>query len=146
MPDNKVWVDQEKCTGCGACIAACQSAAIAPVDGHVQVDLVRCNGCGACIGACQESALQPLLEGEIVTVDAPTWPVVRERSAPLTRVRDGALLTVGAGLVTTIVRGLGWVLDRWAPPKSTTRCSLDEAGISGSSNAGRRARRRRRGG
>jgi Fe-S-cluster-containing hydrogenase component 2 len=59
-------VDRERCTGCGACVRACNVKAIALHDGMpggetsgrsalVADDL--CLGCGACVSACRPGAL-----------------------------------------------------------------------------------------
>ena len=51
-------IDQEKCTGCGACADACHEGAIAMVDGKAK--LMRddyCDGLGDCLPACPTGAI-----------------------------------------------------------------------------------------
>ena len=51
-------IDEEKCSGCGACAAACHEGAIAMVDGKAK--LVRedyCDGLGDCLPACPTDAI-----------------------------------------------------------------------------------------
>ena len=51
-------IDQEKCTGCGACAEACHEGAIAMVDGKAK--LMRddyCDGLGDCLPACPTGAI-----------------------------------------------------------------------------------------
>lgn len=51
-------IDEEKCSGCGACAAACHEGAIAMVDGKAR--LVRedyCDGLGDCLPACPTDAI-----------------------------------------------------------------------------------------
>jgi len=59
MPVRKiVKIDEEKCTGCGACVAPCAEGAIQIIDGKAKV--VRdelCDGAGFCIGVCPKGAL-----------------------------------------------------------------------------------------
>ncbi len=53
-----IHIDEDKCTGCGACIVHCAEGALAIVDGKARV--VReslCDGLGACLGHCPEGAL-----------------------------------------------------------------------------------------
>ncbi len=49
-------VDDELCTGCGACIERCQLEARVMVDHKAAVDAVRCIGCGNCIVTCKSGA------------------------------------------------------------------------------------------
>ncbi len=53
-----VKIDEEKCTGCGACVTPCAEGAIQIVDGKARV--VReelCDGAGFCLGICPTGAL-----------------------------------------------------------------------------------------
>jgi ferredoxin len=49
-------VDEERCTGCGLCAAACAADAIS-VSEVASVELSLCMGCGACIPECPKDAL-----------------------------------------------------------------------------------------
>ena len=51
-------IDEEKCSGCGACAAACQEGAIGMVDGKAK--LLRddyCDGLGNCLPTCPTGAI-----------------------------------------------------------------------------------------
>ena len=53
-----IHIDEEKCTGCGACAEACHEGAIAMVDGKAK--LMRedyCDGLGDCLPACPADAI-----------------------------------------------------------------------------------------
>ncbi len=51
-------VDQDTCIGCGACVGACPTGAIALNDeGKAQVDADTCIDCGACVGVCPVGAV-----------------------------------------------------------------------------------------
>jgi len=59
-------IDEDKCTGCGACVTKCAEGALQIIDGKAKVvNDVFCDGLGACIGECPEDALR------IVERDAP---------------------------------------------------------------------------
>ncbi len=52
-------IDEDKCTGCGACVTKCAEGALQIVDGKAKVvNDVFCDGLGACIGECPEGALK----------------------------------------------------------------------------------------
>ena len=53
-----IQIDEDKCTGCGACAAACQEGAIAMIDGKAK--LMRddyCDGLGDCLPTCPTGAI-----------------------------------------------------------------------------------------
>jgi len=50
-------VDEERCTSCGDCSAACRFSAILQLPGKVITFPELCKGCGACLLACEEKAI-----------------------------------------------------------------------------------------
>ncbi len=51
-------IDEEKCTGCGLCVPACEEGAIEIIDGKAKVVAEKyCDGLGACLGHCPEGAI-----------------------------------------------------------------------------------------
>jgi NAD-dependent dihydropyrimidine dehydrogenase PreA subunit len=61
-------IDEDRCTGCGACVTKCAEGALQIIDGKARVvNDVFCDGLGACIGECPEGALR------IVERDAPEY-------------------------------------------------------------------------
>ncbi|MDH7570820.1 MAG: 4Fe-4S binding protein [Armatimonadota bacterium] len=51
-------LDRGRCTGCGACAAACDKKALTMRRGLPRRDPQRCDCCGACLAACPERALR----------------------------------------------------------------------------------------
>jgi Fe-S-cluster-containing hydrogenase component 2 len=162
MTDRQtVWVDVERCTGCGACVSACPVAAITLIAEKAHVDEERCTGCEVCIDACPQGAIQPVVQGELVPAEERPPPAVR-RPSPLAQTARTGVLVTGLAVLTQIVKALGRVVDHWllspstgasstpasrsstgarstsAPPQSTGRGTARRGG-------GRRARHRRRG-
>jgi len=55
---NIVKIDEQKCNGCGQCVAACAEGAIEIIDGKAKlVSDIYCDGLGACIGHCPQDAI-----------------------------------------------------------------------------------------
>jgi heterodisulfide reductase subunit A len=50
-------VDLELCDGCGECVGACPTQAIALASEKAVVNKASCNGCGICVPACPKGAL-----------------------------------------------------------------------------------------
>lgn len=51
-------IDEELCTGCGACIDACAEGALQLIDGKAKlVRDIYCDGLGACLGECPRGAI-----------------------------------------------------------------------------------------
>jgi NAD-dependent dihydropyrimidine dehydrogenase PreA subunit len=52
-------VDENKCIGCGACVAECPAGAVSLNDqGIAVVDKEKCTGCGRCAKACPVEAVR----------------------------------------------------------------------------------------
>ena len=51
-------INEEECTGCGACVDRCQMDALTMQGDIVAQDAARCVGCGLCISVCPTDALR----------------------------------------------------------------------------------------
>jgi pyruvate formate lyase activating enzyme len=63
----EVMVRQQKCEGCGECVAACPMDAAALVEGRVTIDRARCDLCMDCVEACPTGALE--VSGEEIAIE-----------------------------------------------------------------------------
>jgi len=93
---QKVWIDGERCTGCGVCVEVCPVGAITLLDGRAHVDEAACTGCGACLGVCPEDAIQPVVEGELVTATPRHVPAVQQ-ARPLVETAAPVVAVAGGG-------------------------------------------------
>lgn len=106
--------DNEKCIGCGACVAVCPQQAVFLSNGKARVDRMRCIGCGACDPVCPTGA--NVLSAKTYTVDA-VWDIV---------LRDKPYFDATGGGVT--LSGGEPLLQAQTAAKLLRRCK--EAGIS----------------
>ena len=62
-------INQEACTGCGACVERCHVNALQIVstagDNHAELLAVHCLGCGACIRGCRQSAIKLIRKSKL---------------------------------------------------------------------------------
>jgi NAD-dependent dihydropyrimidine dehydrogenase PreA subunit len=64
-----IYVDGEKCTGCGICEDVCPVEAVRVSDGVARIDQDKCNECEACIEVCPNEAVLVVIEPAEVTSD-----------------------------------------------------------------------------
>ena len=60
-------LDKNKCTGCGACVAACPQKARAITEGYAKTEESLCNQCGACLESCPNGAIA--IEGTAMDIE-----------------------------------------------------------------------------
>jgi len=158
-----IYVDTEKCAGCGICADACPVGAISLVGGTAQVDQKECTDCEACVEVCPNGAIlavrEPVAERAAVPSVRPVPEVIRVRpqSAPVslpTRAMPaiGAALTfLGRNVAPRLAGYLLNALDRRLSQGQASPAAGTSGGVSTASGVGGRGsgqghrRRRRRG-
>lgn len=81
----------DRCTACGACVAACPAGVHVVAGGRHELDRTRCTACGACVAACPGGMLE-LLGREVDSAE-----VLAEvgRDAPFYSTSGGGLTVSG---------------------------------------------------
>jgi pyruvate formate lyase activating enzyme len=72
----EILFDASKCTGCGACVAACAAGASRLSEGKSVIDREACRGCGKCVEVCLNEARR--LVGKEMTVEEVMQPVLKD--------------------------------------------------------------------
>ncbi|AKJ63694.1 glycyl-radical enzyme activating protein [Kiritimatiella glycovorans] len=69
----------ERCTACGACVAACRNGVhhLDPATGEHAIDRASCTACGACVRTCPAEALE--IKGREMSVEEVMEPVLKDR-------------------------------------------------------------------
>ena len=57
MDRQTVWIDIQRCTGCGACVEVCPVEAITIRSGTAHIDADTCVGCRVCRDECPRGAI-----------------------------------------------------------------------------------------
>jgi len=98
-----IYVDGEKCAGCGICEDVCPVEAVRVSDGVARIDQDRCNECEACVEACPNEAIlvviEPAEEKAISLREQPAPEVaLAEPHRPPAPLRSQVVPVVGAAL------------------------------------------------
>lgn len=74
-----MYVNQEKCIGCGLCVADCRWRAIKLVDDKALLNEERCSKCGHCIAICPVDALEGYDTKDTKPYDQATFDIDADR-------------------------------------------------------------------
>jgi MinD superfamily P-loop ATPase len=77
-----VRIEDELCTGCGACVSPCAEGAIEIVDGKAKVIREElCDGAGFCLGVCPTGALTIEVRETVPFDHDAAAPIIAEKKA-----------------------------------------------------------------
>ncbi len=152
-----IYVDSEKCAGCGTCEDVCPVEAVWVSDGVARIDQDRCNECEACVEACPNEAIlvviEPAEEKAISLREQPAPEVApaepRRPPAPLRSkvvpVVGAALAFLGREVAPRLAMVLMDALDRRQSASVSSTNNLTPSSGAKDRQKGRRRRHRRRG-
>jgi ferredoxin len=109
--ERKMYVDETRCMGCGACVQVCPSNAICLADDKAQLDAALCNDCRRCVEVCPSDAIITALPAIVPTVPAPA------RSTQITSVVERKTLAVPTRVVAPAVGAALTFLGREVAPR-----------------------------
>jgi Fe-S-cluster-containing hydrogenase component 2 len=139
-----IFVDEDKCTGCGDCLEVCpEEGALVLQEEKAIINRELCTSCAVCMPACPE--------GAIYEVEAA--PVAAERAKPAQVTKQPALRRARPAIVSTLAAAAPLAVDaavglakRWLERRSVARKADDQAeqGRGSQAEAGRGSGKRRR--
>jgi Fe-S-cluster-containing hydrogenase component 2 len=150
-----LYVDENRCSGCGVCVELCPTGAIALRSGVAAIDQERCTQCEACFQACPEQAILSVSDRSLVSQrdlaaavaksEPPQVSSIAARAAPALA---ATLMFIGREVVPRAAGFLLDVVDRRLAGQGSRReeTNSQPSGQSRGPGAGGRRRRRRRGG
>jgi len=119
-----IYVDPDRCTGCGTCEDHCPTGAINLVQDVATIDASRCTQCEACFDVCPNGAImvvtEPVAEQASVPSVRPASEIIRAESRPVSAFSwpkampaiEGVLAFLGREIVPRVATYLADVLDR----------------------------------
>lgn len=154
-----IFVNAQRCDGCGACVEVCPNGALYLVDGKATLDGLLCRDCELCIAACPTGAITFTTQSEASVAEPAHMPAIRPEPAVIqlkTEVLSqplrnrvlplfGATLAwAGRELVPRLADYLLEALDRRMARQSSVRGASDKRCTSGGGGRDRRRHRHRR--
>jgi len=143
-----IFVDEDKCTGCGDCLEVCpEEGAVVLQEDKAVINQELCNSCAECLTSCPESAIYEVEAAPMVPEQA--QPVQVTRQSALSRARPAIVSTLAAA-APLAVDALTGLARRWLDRRSVARRTGGQAepapsGQTGSGRSGRRRRQRGKG-
>ena len=145
-----IYVDVEKCVGCGVCEDVCLLEAVQASNGVARIDQDRCNECEACVEACPNEAIlvviEPAQERAVSLREQPTPEVVlaEPRRSKVMPVVGAALAFLGREVTPRLATYLLDAVDRRLSQQQPATVSSTNNLAPSSGGKGRQRDRRHR--
>ena len=149
-----IYIDEEKCTGCGVCEEVCPVEAVQVSDGVGRIDQDRCNECQACVEACPNGAILMVIEPaeekatSLTTVaaqpmsrPAPEVALAEPHRSKVMPIVGAALAFLGREVVPRLAPYLLDALDRRLSQQPAAVSSTNNLAPSSGGKGGQRGRR-----
>jgi NAD-dependent dihydropyrimidine dehydrogenase PreA subunit len=78
-----IFIDEERCTLCGACVEACPWQALSLTGGKLTIDRDLCGECAACMQVCAFDAIYQVESAPAAAADAEATPILRADTTPV---------------------------------------------------------------
>ena len=120
-----IFIDEDRCTGCGLCLDACAQGAIALGESGATIDQDLCAGCAACMTACPQGAIYEVEAAPVAmaagsTEAQPTQGALARWQPILIRARPAIASTLAAA-TPLAVEALSGLVRMWLDERSTAR-------------------------
>ena len=128
-----IYVDREKCAGCGVCEDVCPVEAVQVSNGVARIDQDRCTECEACVEACPNEAILVVIEAaeeraiSLREQPAPEVALAESHQSKVVPVLGAALAFLGREVAPRLVMYLVDTLDRRLSQQPTLRQPFDSA-------------------
>ena len=143
-----IFIDEDKCTGCGDCLEVCpEEGAIVLQEDNAVINRDLCTSCAACMPACSEGAIYEVEAAPMVAEPAQPAQVTRQPTLSRTRPAIVSTLAAAAPLAVDALTGLArrWLEGRSLARRTASQAESGRGGQAGPGAGGRRRRRRGRG-
>jgi ferredoxin len=144
-----IYVDGEKCAGCGVCEDVCPVEAVRVSDGVARIDQDRCNECEACVEACPNGAILVVIEPteekalSLREQPAPEVALAEPHRTKVVPIVGAALAFLGREVAPRLAMYLVDALDRRLSQQPAAVSSTNNLAPSSDGKGGQEGRRRR---
>lgn len=143
-----IFIDEDRCSGCGVCLEACPEGAIVFRDSAAAIERHLCTGCADCLPVCPEAAIYEVEAAPVPVAAAsaaaePGQQSLSRWESALTQARP-VVASAFAAAAPLAVDALAGLVRRWLDERDLG-CRAGDWSGPGPGGCPRRRRRRARG-